>query len=439
MKWFRTGSLWLGCLFLMACSDTNSDGGMEPLDGLWTGDTFTFFAANGELSNWQIQGISCTWVSPDPNFPEECSRTATLLPAFTMNITGGKGLIKEDDLAIQATLISADTINGSWSYLPSDCCTAVGTWTAHHESWFPPSEDVSQPNPPGPAEDVGVVPDTSAVAPIPMGDCDIASSANTAQKEALQRTNWYRVNSGLDCVNMVATVNDSSQAHAHYYEIHKSAYDANKIPGGAHSEDPSYSEGFTGVSFADRMKAAGYTGQPGFEVIAFLNNPTAAVDSWVETVYHRIPFLSPDMVDTGYGRGSGGASIDVMNFGRHNAGDKNLIVVYPWDGQESVPRSWNGLEWPKPQPPPDGYPSGPVITVHTASGVKLEIDEHILKHPNGAELPHVWLPKGSDNFLSATWAMYSYQPLEPTTKYRVTMRGTFKGQPWEKTWSFTTK
>jgi len=433
----------MGWLALAACGGGSGEKVEMPLDGLWTGDTFMFFVANGELSNWQIQGISCTWVSEDPNFPEECSRTATLLPTFTMMIEHGKGLIKEEDLAIQAKLISPDTINGSWSYLPSDCCTAVGEWTSHHGSWSRPSDDVGPPDSNQAVMDSQGVDtpssDTSIAPPINMGDCTAAPSANADQIEALERTNWYRINAGLECVNMPEPVNLSSQAHADYYGLHKDAYDSQLIPGGAHSEDPTFSEGFTGVKFSDRMKAAGYGGQPGFEVMAFINNPTAAVDGWVETVYHRIPFLSPDMIDAGYGRGSAGVKVDVMNFGRHNAGNQNLIIVYPWAGQESVPRSWDGLEWPKPQPPPDGYPSGPVITVHTATGVQLTIDKHTLKHPNGAELPHVWLPKENEGFLTATWAMYAYHPLEPTTKYRVSMAGTLKGQPWEKEWAFTTK
>ena len=37
-------------------------------------------------------------------------------------------------------------------------------------------------------------------------------------------------------------------------------------------------------------------------VIAACNNPRAALDSWLDTFYHRIPLLAPELRRVGYGQ-----------------------------------------------------------------------------------------------------------------------------------------
>jgi uncharacterized protein YkwD len=412
-----------------------------PMDGSWIGDTVFFTASGGQLHTWQVTGISCFWVSEDPNFPEQCARTAHFDEPFEVAVNDGKVLFKEGDLAIQGSFVAPDRVKGTWSYQPSDCCTSVGTWTGHHESWVP-EPDVTEPDgvpPPPPVDTIVSVDVPAGWDAMPSPGCTLAESATAQQVEAVQRVNWYRENVGVPCVNLLETINQAAQQHADYYGVHIEAYKNNKIPGGAHSEDPAFAEGFTGVSFGNRMKAAGYTGQPGFEIMTFIGNPTAAVDGWVETVYHRIPVMSPDMIDTGYGARFSAPRVDVMDFGRLNAGDNKLIVVYPFPGQTGVPRVWGGHENPQPPPPPEGYPSGSVITVHIATGVPLTIEAHKLTDSAGAAVDHMWLARGSDPFLTATWAMYAHKPLAVKATYTVSLAGTWYDAPWDTTWSFTTQ
>ena len=82
--------------------------------------------------------------------------------------------------------------------------------------------------------------------------------------------------------------------------------------------------GFTGANFGTRVKATGYTGSPAFEVMAFVNEPTRAVSTWVNSVWHRIPILSPWVTELGYGaakRGQMRAEADAAAPGDFRAGN----------------------------------------------------------------------------------------------------------------------
>ncbi len=170
--------------------------------------------------------------------------------------------------------------------------------------------------------------------------------------------------------------------------------------------------------------------------MAFLNSPAAAVDGWIETLYHRIPFVSPDIGEAGYG---GAVTVDVMDFGRRAFDDKERVVLYPWPGQTDVPRSWDGAESPQPPVPDTGYPSGPIITATTSEGAPLDITVHQLLDANGQEIPHVWHPRGSNGFMSATWSLYAHDPLPASETFTVVLEGTHGAGDWSRTWTFTTR
>jgi uncharacterized protein YkwD len=377
----------LGC---GSSSKGNSDGlgpyNGTPWEGLWVGENISFEIVDGQMVNWFITGIQCSWVSENPDKPEQCARAPEIDSNTAVTIENGAILTTLGNLVVQGTFTNAGNIQGSWNFTPYDCCSSMANWTAHHISLDKiPPEDTTDDSEDA-TDDVGTPTTDTSVAP-PPDTADppqdgylVPGNLTAEQVKAINRTNWYRQLAGLPLVDMIGALNTSCQAHADYYILHFEEYKSGKIQGGSHKESSDYPEGFTGTTFSDRCKAAGYKGSPGFEVIAFLGDGTKSVDSWMETVYHRIPFMSPDMIHAGYGGNGGGPSIDVMNFGRAS-GDKSLIILYPVPGQIDVPRSWNGLEGPQPPPPPNGYPSGSVISIHTARGAPLSISTHELIGP----------------------------------------------------------
>ncbi|HEX4355102.1 MAG TPA: hypothetical protein VHZ95_19355, partial [Polyangiales bacterium] len=198
--------------------------------------------------------------------------------------------------------------------------------------------------------------------------------------------------------------------------------------------------GFTGVNFGDRIKATGYTGSPAFEVMAFLDDPDRAVSTWVNSVWHRIPVLSPWVTELGYGAA---ARCDTIDFGRGKPLPDTTIVVYPYDNETDIPVSFDGSrEGPMPPTPSTGkWPSGPPISLYAK---KLTVTAHTLtKDGDTTPITHTWLEAATADamfkgFLTDVAFMYPDSPLTAATKYRVHITGTSTSGPLDREWTFTT-
>jgi hypothetical protein len=281
------------------------------------------------------------------------------------------------------------------------------------------------------APPVGGGADASACGPAPTGVSEKAASA-------LSVVNGYRVPVGSGCISMAAGLNMSSLNHCNYYAMNS----ANKTCiADVHSEVMSCM-GFTGVNLGQRARAAGYTGQGASEVMAFVDDPTRAIASWVNSVWHRIPILDPWTGDMGYGNAT---RCDTIDFGRGTPKASNdTVVVYPYDGQTGLPTNFDGSrEGPMPPAPASGWPSSSPITVY-ARGIK--ITEHVITRDGDATpMEHVFLDSasplldaGSRGFLTTSVFLYANQPFMPNTKYRVKVVGTRTGGTLNLEWTFTT-
>jgi uncharacterized protein YkwD len=254
---------------------------------------------------------------------------------------------------------------------------------------------------------------------------------------ALNAVNQLRVPAGAGCATFSQPIADGATKHCDYYAANSSNQMCIADP---HSEVMSCT-GFTGKSFGDRVKAAGYTGSPAFEVMAFVNNPQSAVSTWVNSVWHRIPIMSPWVTELGYGAA---ARCDTIDFGRGKPLPDTTLVVYPYDGQTGLPTSFDGShEGPMPPIPATGkWPSGPPISLYAK---KATFTDHVLtKDGDTTPISHVWLAPASvdaqfKNFLTDVVFMYSDAPLAAATKYRVHIKGTFVGGALDREWTFTTR
>lgn len=198
--------------------------------------------------------------------------------------------------------------------------------------------------------------------------------------------------------------------------------------------------GFTGVNFWDRMKAAGFTG-PGsamFEVVHSLSDPHGAIlgeGGWINTLYHRIPFVSYGAKGYGFGASTKASTIDFSSGGAKPAA--GALATWPVDGDTAIWTTFRcASEVPNPLPGQTfaGYP----ISL-TASGA-LAITEHTVEGDAGA-LDHVLLMKGKDStgLIPADQVyLIPKAPLKASTKYTVKIAGTSGGAAFSKTWVFTT-
>ncbi len=276
--------------------------------------------------------------------------------------------------------------------------------------------------------------------------------ATAAQVAALQAINAYRATAGVAAVHEVQPLNNSAQAHADYVVANCASYKATGLS--PHEENPSW-PGYTGTVFTDRMTHFGYSWWGASEVIAFQDNPSAAVAQWVESVYHRLPLLDPATLDIGYGgagpgscSGSQFARVDVVDIGLSTSGTAAGPSIYPPAGATGMPCSFDGLESPLPPTPPTGYPSGPIVTVQYGfAAATPQVTGHAFGVEGGAALDHFLLAKAADaahgvtgdkSMFDGALALYAYKPLAAKTTYRVTLDLKQSGQAVKLDWTFTT-
>lgn len=241
---------------------------------------------------------------------------------------------------------------------------------------------------------------------------------------ALNAENTVRLAMGIDCAELIATLCTSAQNHCSYY-----ATNANTSCAAASAHDEiSGCPGFTGVSPGDRMAAAGYTGTSWSEVMAFRNNPTQAVQGFIDTVYHRTPVLSPWWRDIGYG---GATRCDTIDLSRGPTTPTDVTAVYPYANQTGVPLSFDGSrEGPTPPAPPSGWPSGYPVTLF-ARGVTI-VSHTITVDGSATALSHTWL---TDTY---AYVLYTDTPLTANTTYHVVIQTTRNAAALNFDWKFTT-
>lgn len=248
--------------------------------------------------------------------------------------------------------------------------------------------------------------------------------------DAYDRVNMYRLAMGVPCLHYVPEIASAAKAHCEYFVGNRGGCISSP-----HKELNSCA-GFHGERFAERMIQSGYLGHPAYEVMTYVGDGATAVDAWVNSLWHRIPMLSPSVGDAGYGSAG---RCDTMDFGWGGTAGAGAAVVYPFDTQTGVPTSFDGdLESPAPPRPPKGWPSGYPIIAY-ASG--LEVVNHRLFDDHAVAVDHTFIAPGdteSFGLLSQEVVMYANWPLKKGTLYRVVIEGTRAGSPLHLEWTFTT-
>lgn len=274
--------------------------------------------------------------------------------------------------------------------------------------------------------------DDELVAEAEANACDRAVGTHPEAARAYDRANAYRRALGLPCLHVVPEIAEAAAAHCAYYVANRGA-----CIGSPHRQVEGC-KNFRAVRFSDRMRQAGYTGHPAYEAMTYLGAGARAVDKWMDSVWHRIPILSPWVSDVGYG--SAGAC-DTMDFGWAAPGPVLPPVMYPYDRQTRVPVSFDGrLESPVLPAPPRGWPSGYPIIVYASD---LKVTSHELRDGKLGLVPHVWLTPAdaaaTHGILRNEVLMYAHAPLEKHTVYTVVLEGERQGQAVRLRWSFTTR
>jgi len=253
----------------------------------------------------------------------------------------------------------------------------------------------------------------------------------------LRLLNRLRSEAGIGPVAYEPSLGAAAASHALYVA---------RSPEEAHTETPGRPH-FTGVVPWERTAYFGYWQGRTAEVVAYAGPAEMAVESWLATLYHRIPLVDPRNSLMGYGHAGAGdlPEVEVMELGPYEPGAEPDLVRWPYPGQEGVPTGWPGLEGPDPFRLYPGV-SGPVgytVTLTWAGEVEaLTLDDWSLQSSAGEEVACMAFSPATDECLEATAALIPYEPLEPETTYTVSMSGDVDfgsgPAPYGKTWSFTT-
>ncbi len=232
----------------------------------------------------------------------------------------------------------------------------------------------------------------------------------------------------VDCID---AIQKASANHANYMQLN----------GGLSHDEVAGKPGFTGAKFWDRMKAAGFAG-PGsamFEVIHSIGDGHGSIlgeAGWVNTLYHRIPFVSFGAKGFGFGNNTGKwATVDFSSGGA--APSPTAIATWPVDGDKDIWTTFRcASEIPNPLPGQTyaGYP------ISLTGGSKLTIAEHTISQ-GAAPIEHVFLTRTSDSTgLIPDTQVYLIPkaPLAKSTRYDVKVKGTVGTAPVDLAFSFTT-
>lgn len=249
------------------------------------------------------------------------------------------------------------------------------------------------------------------------------------EDQALARINECRKIAGLAPVEIDAKLSKGCAAHAAY--LVKNSGHPSTAGLGAHNEDPKL------PGYTPEGETAGKSSDINFMP------PPESVDSWMASLFHRVPILHPHLKKVGLGWAEGGKHgwVCVLDVTNGVAGGRQVpFVLYPADKQTGVPLAFGG-EVPNPIPKDEddaGYP----ITVTFPEGRPVKKVEATLKDADGKSL-EVWLSSpdkpADDRFQRNTIGVIAKDPFKPNTTYTVTVSGKIGGAAWTKTWSFTTK
>lgn len=240
------------------------------------------------------------------------------------------------------------------------------------------------------------------------------------QQEALNYLNTIRQASGLNPVKLDPYLSKASENHSKYLET-------NNVTG--HTEDKS-KKGFTGVRVSDRIKAVGGQGDIALyssEVVRRGDSSiTAALETFMETAYHRRILLTSNITDIGMGRS--GTFVTVNTATTSNDGFR--AVVYPYDGQKNVGVHFNGVETPNPLTQFGVKTSGFVI-MFAPEKQRQDGFKATIKDSKGNSVPY---------FLENKDVPYLFPKQD--LKYNETYTVSVDYDDWDtranKTWSFTT-
>ncbi|MEI7684358.1 MAG: CAP domain-containing protein, partial [Planctomycetota bacterium] len=252
----------------------------------------------------------------------------------------------------------------------------------------------------------------------------------------LARLNNIRRQAGVPEVKLDEEISKGCRSHAKYLVVNARRPEIQGM--GAHFEDdklPGFSPEGLQAAKASVIAIGDY-------------EPPDALDGWMATLYHRVALLEPGLSRVGFGcaRGTRLGWITVLDFatGRER-GERSMAVYWPVDAQTDVPLHFPpGGETPNPIPEDKTGRAGYPVTAFYPFKLPLVKAVGRLEDSKGQDVP-CWFSSPEmhanpkfPNHQGTTVCLIAKEPLKPQETYRVTLTGMHVGDPFKKSWTFTT-
>lgn len=278
-------------------------------------------------------------------------------------------------------------------------------------------------------------------------------AASSVQLAMFQTVNAARQQCGFPAVLENTTLDAAAANHATYMVDNSGTVTDAEVSG---------NPGFTGVNYTDRAQAVGYPANvgvagesAGYYTTATLSNTTYGINlatAWISGVYHSYVAVQPYQ-EIGFGTGQliyNGQTDPIYNgfpivvAANSMAGNVplagNLPLTYPCQGTTNVPYGYGG-EIPSPPGTTSGVNWGPTValagnasdTIRMTSGTMTDTSGNViaLQVLDSTTDPNKILPANAGS-------VYPLTPLQPNTTYSVSIKGTYNGAPFSRTFTFTT-
>jgi hypothetical protein len=251
--------------------------------------------------------------------------------------------------------------------------------------------------------------------------------------EALSMINTYRGWLGIPPLTIDPALQRAAEAHVEYYRLNFG--DPSLAGMGLHYETEGR-PGFTGVSFQDRAKAAGYSGSVN-ENAGVSGSMVWSTRWFVATVGHRLTLLDPRYQHVGMAAvDDGDIRFEIIDLGTNKWVEDATPVWAAWPphGATGVSLRFDG-EAPNPFPGAS-YPVGYPISLKYFGPGELTYSSATIS--TGGQVVQSFSEIGSGWLSRETVLLCASAPLKTGTTYDVRIEGTANGQPFVKQWSFTT-
>jgi hypothetical protein len=269
----------------------------------------------------------------------------------------------------------------------------------------------------------------SATVPIVTKPGQVQVDQSTAER-AVSLLNTYRLLGSIDPVALDTDLCKGCQLHANY--LTSNSVSLGVVGLKAHTETPG-TNGYTTIGAKSAQNSVIYEGV----------TATQAVTNWMQTLYHRLGMMDPNLKRVGFGSQGEYQVMDIGQGRLRGMLAHDSISLFPWPGMTSVPGSYVREI---PHPIASDNEIGIPITVEFFGlrGVSIEQPVvHLRDLSNGRELGayvqypgHPFLPPWD---LAQLIAIIPHNPLPGGSVIEVEVNAFVDGGPFTTQWQFTTR